>query len=114
MTASAFSLSVLFPAQAFEVTQGETVLGGLHGGARHHHCPHCKSWLFTRPEGMDAFVNVRSTMFDDQALAEPFVETQTAEKLPWAMTAAVHRFERFPGEADLGRLVAEYAARNGG
>lgn len=61
MSASASSLSVALPAPGFEVVRGEPVIGGLHGASRHYHCPHCKSWLFTRPEGMDDLVNLRAS-----------------------------------------------------
>ena len=33
-------------------------------------------------------VNVRATMLDDTTGFEPFVETYTSEKVPWATTAA--------------------------
>src|SRR5688572_3174914 len=60
MTAGPYSLSVAVPASGFAVVAGEPVIGGLHGASRHYHCPHCKSWLFTRPEGMDEMmVNLR-------------------------------------------------------
>ena len=39
MTASAFSLSLAIPAEGFEVTEGEPVIGGLHGADHHYHCP---------------------------------------------------------------------------
>jgi hypothetical protein len=96
MTASAFSLSAAIPSEGFEVIQGEPVIGGLHGATRHYFCAHCMSWLFTRPDGMDSFVNVRSTLLDEQAWSVPFIETFTREKLPWATTPAVHSFEEFP------------------
>ena len=67
MSASAFSLSALIPAQAFAVIKGEPVIGGLHGAARHYFCPHCMSWMFTRMQGLDAFVNLRPTMLDDHS-----------------------------------------------
>ncbi|MFN3573770.1 MAG: GFA family protein [Phenylobacterium sp.] len=111
MTASAFSLSALFAAEDFEVTAGEPVIGGLHGATRHFFCPHCMSWMFTRPEGAEGFVNVRSTLFDDPSGLEPFMETMTAEKLPWASTPAVEGFAGFPQPADFGRLMAAYASR---
>lgn len=110
MTASAFSLSSLYPSAGFEVTEGEPVIGGLHGAARHFFCPHCMSWLFTRPEGMDQFVNVRSTMLDDAGSYVPFIETYTSEKLPWATTPAVHSFEQFPPMELFPTLLEEYAA----
>lgn len=96
MTASAFSLSTLYLAKDFWVDAGEPVIGGLHGGTRHYFCPHCKSWMFTRMEGMDEFVNVRASLLDDFATYQPFVETYTDEKLPWAQTHAAHSFSKFP------------------
>lgn len=110
MTASAYSLSVAVPADGFEVVAGEPVIGGLHGASRHHHCPHCKSWLFTRPEGLDWLVNVRASMLDDHAWYAPFVETCTREGFPWATTGAPHRFEGMPGDADMMPLVEAFAA----
>jgi hypothetical protein len=111
MSASAFSLSVAVPPQGFEVTQGETVIGGLHGEGEHNFCPHCMSWMFTRPEGMDAFVNVRATLLDDTGWAVPFVETYTCEKLPWVSTPAAHSYEKFPAFEDFEGLIKAYAAR---
>lgn len=110
MTASAFSLSILVPSTGFTVTRGEPVIGGIHGPDRHFHCEYCKSWLFTRPSGMDAFVNVRATMFDDIGWYVPFVETSTAEKLPWAVTGATHSFPNIPSPEVWGPIVAEFAA----
>ena len=109
MTASAFSLSVLVPANGFEVTAGEPVIGGIHGATRHFHCDHCKSWLFTRPDGMDAFVNVRATMLDDASWFAPFVETATSEALAWAKTGAVHSFANIPGPEVWGPIVEAFA-----
>jgi hypothetical protein len=65
--------------------------------------------MFTRPEGMDFFVNLRATMLDDARWFTPFVETFTDERLPWATTPARHSYARFPPEADFPRLLAEFA-----
>ena len=111
MSASAFSLSALIPAQAFAVIKGEPVIGGLHGAARHYFCPHCMSWMFTRMQGLDAFVNLRPTMLDDHSWFTPFVETYVCEKLRWAVTPAKHSFEKFPAMEAFGGLMGEYAAR---
>lgn len=111
MTASAYSLSVAVPATGFEIVQGAPVIGGLHGASRHYHCPHCKSWLFTRPEGLDELVNLRASMLDDHAWFVPFVETSRAEGYPWANTGAAHSFAGMPGPAEFGPLVAEFASR---
>lgn len=111
MSSSAYSLSAAIPADGFSVTDGDPVIGGLHGAARHYFCPHCMSWMFTRPEGMDWFVNLRPTMLDDPSGFSPFIETFTSEKLPFATTAAVHSYETFPPMEDYEGLVAEFAGR---
>ncbi|WP_026621274.1 hypothetical protein M728_001837 [Ensifer sp. WSM1721] len=109
MTASAFSLSVAIPSEGFAVTRGEPVIGGLHGATRHYFCPHCMSWMFTRPEGMDWFVNLRATMLDDASWFTPFIETWTSEGLPWAATPAVHSYAALPALEDYDGLLREYA-----
>ncbi len=111
MTASAYSLSELYPYAAFEVTAGEPVLGGLRAETKHYFCPHCKSWLFTRPEDAGDFVNVRATMMDDANAFQPFIEAYTDEMLPWAVTGATHSFEKFPTADDYPKLLAAYAER---
>lgn len=109
MTASAYSLSIAVPAEGFSVIQGEPAIGGLHGPDRHYHCPHCKSWLFTRPEGYDFMVNVRASMLEDPSWFQPYVETSRAEGFPWAETGAKHSFPGNPADEQFGPLVAEFA-----
>jgi len=109
MSASAFSLSALVLDEQFVITQGEPVIGGLHGATRHYFCPHCLSWLFTRPEGNEAVVGVRSSLLDNPRQFAPFMETWTGEKLPWASTGAVHDFEGFPEPQDFAALAQQYA-----
>jgi hypothetical protein len=116
MTASAYSLSELYPSTAFRLTSGEPVSGGLQAETKHYFCPRCKSWLYTRPDGVGDFVNVRATMMEDARSFMPFIETYTDEMLPWASTRAPHSFEKFPTADDFPRLLAAYAKQslNGG
>jgi hypothetical protein len=109
LSASAFSLTAMIPGAAFEVTKGEPAIGALHGASRYFYCPNCLNWLFTRPAGMDAFVNVRPTMFDVTTWSTPYIESFTSENLPWAKTSAVYSYDRFPAPADYARLMQEYA-----
>jgi hypothetical protein len=109
MTASAFSLSIAVPSQGFEVILGEPVIGGLHGPTRHFFCARCLSWMFTRPEGMDAFVNVRASVLDDRAWFVPYVEFWTSEKLPWASTPAKRSYAREPEYTEFETLLRGYA-----
>jgi hypothetical protein len=109
LTASAFSLSLAIPREGFAVMRGAPVRGGMHGPHRQLYCPHCKSWIFTEPHGMDFFVNIRSTMLDDHAWVAPFVEVYTAEKLPWATTPAPHSFAAQPDLEGYAPLVEAFA-----
>ena len=107
MSASAFSLSIAVPSDGFEVVAGGPVPGGLTRD-QHYFCPSCKSWMYTRPKGLDWFVNVRPTMLDEHSWYAPFVETFTGEKLPWATTAAAHSYSRFPEMSEFDTLIAAF------
>lgn len=109
MTASAFSLTAMIPSNAVEIVKGEPAIGGLHGVHRQLYCPHCKSWLLTRPHGFDHIVNVRPTMLDDLSYCTPFIETYTAEKLPWVKTPARHSYETHPQMEEYASLIQEFA-----
>ena len=111
MSASAYSLTAMIPAGGFSVTRGTPVVGGLHGPhLRHFFCPDCMTWMFTRVDGVDDFVNVRPTLLRDASWFVPFIETMTRERLAWARTPAVHGFAGFPPEEAYADLMAEYSA----
>ena len=110
MSGSAYSLSAAVPAEGFAVTEGAPVVAGASPEVGHHFCPDCMTWMFTRPPGVDFFVNVRPTMLDDTGWFSPFIETYTSEKLAWATTPAVHSYERFPPMEDYEMLVGAYRA----
>ncbi len=110
MSSSAFSLTAMIPSSGFKVTEGKPVIGGLHGPQQHHYfCAYCMTWMFTRIEGVDAFVNVRPSLFDDHRWFVPFVETMTKEKLSWAQTPALYHYEAFPPLEDYEKLMGEFA-----
>jgi len=111
MTASAFSLSEGYSTDAFRLVSGETVIGGMHGPSRHHHCDYCKSWLYTEPEGVEAFVNVRTTMFDEPRSEPPFVEIYLGEALPWAVIGAPKRYDALPDMEEWPLLIQQFTAR---
>ena len=113
MTGGAYSLSSLYPAERFAVTQGDTVRGGMKSGPDHRFCPQCMSWMFTMAAELEGFVNVRSTMFDDAADHRPYVEMARNEALPDAVSGAVRSYEGFPQESEFPELLAEYAAWDG-
>ncbi len=114
MTASAYSLSLAVPAEGFAVTEGEPVLGGLQGASHHFFCPFCKSWMFTRPEGLDWMVNLRPTMLDEHDWFVPFVELYTGEGLPWAKTPSRYSYETLPDDERFMAMAQEYAAEGAG
>lgn len=109
MSASAYSLSVAIPTHGFEAHGVEPVLGGLRDPEqRHHFCPRCMSWVYTRFQ--QDFVNVRVTMLDDASWFAPYVETWTKTRFPWATTGATHSFDEFPTMDRMPPILAEFAA----
>ena len=112
MSGSAYSLSAAIPTAGFAVTEGEPVVAGATPEAGHHFCPDCMTWMFTRPQGIDFFVNVRPTMLEETGWYSPFIETFTSEKLEWATTPTVHNYDKFPPMEDYERLLGDYAARS--
>ena len=97
------------PEPRFCRVAGDPVIGGLHGATRHFFCPHCPTWMFTRPEGLDQFVNLRAAMLDDRRWFLPYIELWTSEALPWARTPAVRSFATEPAYEDYAELVAAFA-----
>ncbi|MEO7095458.1 MAG: GFA family protein, partial [Polyangiales bacterium] len=66
MSSSAFSATAICHAEAFEVTKGEAVLGGMRrADVQHLFCGDCMTWMFTRVPAIPHIANVRVTMFDD-------------------------------------------------
>jgi hypothetical protein len=82
----------------------------MHGASRHYFCGWCMTWMFTRPEGVDFFVNVRPTMLDDTKWFTPYIETFTSQKLPWATTPAVKSYPTYPAMEEYEGLIQGYAA----
>lgn len=110
MSASAYSISAMYPAVAFTVSQGAPIVGGMKDPElQHYFCPECMSWMFTRMSIFPDGVNVRATLFDDLDWYAPFIETQTQDKHPWAEAGAAHCFKEFPSAAQMPALLAEFA-----
>lgn len=112
MTSGAYSLGMAIPPAGLAVTGAEPVLGGAKTpGIRHMFCPECLSWIYTDFPEM-GFVSVRASLLDDASWFVPFVETQTAEKLPGAETGATISYQRFP-EIEAWQDLTERFAREG-
>lgn len=109
MTSGPYSLSALYPEKQFRLLEGETILGGLKGPTRHYFCADCLSWLFTRPDGLDGMVNIRTPLFEDAASFPPFVEVYRAQGLPGSQSGAPHSFEGAPEVDAFLSLAEEYS-----
>ncbi|MEN3972383.1 GFA family protein [Sphingomicrobium sp. XHP0235] len=109
MTGGAFSLSSLYPWDKVEVLEGQTVRGGLGTGPDHQHCAKCHSWLWTTPDGLEGYANVRSSQFDDAAAHRPFIEVHLSEALPGATGVAQKAFDGVPDAETFPKLFAAYA-----
>ena len=110
MTGGAYSLTLTLPPDGFDVTKGEPVIGGIHGPqVHHHHCGRCMSWLFTRVDEFDFFVNVRATMLDDPSWVAPYMEVWTSEGLPGVRTGAAKSYATQPEMDEYEGLMAAFA-----
>lgn len=112
LSASAYSLTAMIPDEGFSV-RGALVIGGRRDERRRHHfCPTCMSFVFTRIKGADTRVNLRASVLDDLTWFAPFVELMTDEKLPWASVPAMHSFARYPETIEaVDALMTDYAKR---
>jgi hypothetical protein len=110
LSSGPYSLSLMLPAQGFEVLEGATEIGGLHKpDAQHHYCPHCKSWLYTTAEFLQGMVNFRPTMLEDASWVVPFVDMMVAEKLPGVVSGAVRSYPGWAPPEDYGPLMQAFA-----
>ena len=110
LTSGAYSLTLMIPAAGFDVVSGAPVIGGLHRPElRHHFCPHCHNWLFTKGDMLPGFVNFRPAMLADSSWVMPYMETKTAERSPGAVSGAKISYEHWPPPEDFGRLLEGFA-----
>ena len=111
-SASAYSLSAMFPSDGFACT-GDLIIGGRGSPERtHYFCKSCMGFVFSRITGADHRINLRISVLDDAAEFEPFVELMTGEKLPWASVPAVHSYTSYPESVeDLQMLMDAYSRR---
>lgn len=110
LTSGPYSLTAMIPADRFHVLAGESELGGLHGEHRQHYCPRCKTWLYTRPHGMEGVVNLRAVLLDDADAFPPYADVNLAEALPGVVSGAEAGFAGAPPEAELDAVIAANAA----
>jgi hypothetical protein len=73
LTASAFSLTTMVPSAGFACT-GDLITGGLGTrGRQHFYCKSCLNFVFSKIEGAEHRVNLRTSVLDQAAAFPPFV-----------------------------------------
>lgn len=112
LCASAFSLTTMFPAEAFFLT-GDLIIGGRgHGARQHFFCKSCLNFVYSRIGSASSRINLRTSLLDAAADFAPFVELMTNEKLPWVTLPVAHRFAEYPmDQTVLQALMSDFAAR---
>lgn len=110
LTASAYSLTTMFPFDSFSCT-GELIIGGLgSSGPAHYYCKSCLNFIYSQIGGADQRINLRTSVLNEAATFEPFVELMTDDKIPWASVPAVHSFAQYPETfEELQALMDEYS-----
>jgi hypothetical protein len=112
-TGSAFNLSMIFHADAIEVTAGEPerterVLpdGRINSSFI---CAACHSRIWTH-RGSGPTVNLRAGTLDDTSQVRPAAQIWTSSAQPWALVSGdILSFEEQP--ADFGPILAAWAER---
>ena len=112
LCASTYSLNTMFPSDSFSCT-GELITGGLGSTDRKHYfCKSCLSFIYSQVAGAEWRINLRTSVLNDAALFDPFIEVMTNEKVPWANVAATHSFSQNPASPeDVKALMDEYSNR---
>ena len=67
------------------------------------------TWIFTRPEGLDWLVNVRSTMFEYASKHRPYADMYRAEGLAWVSSGALRSFDGAPEEREIAAMISDFA-----
>ncbi|MEO1108048.1 MAG: GFA family protein [Pseudomonadota bacterium] len=109
LTASAFSLTTMFPRDSFECT-GALVTGGRHSAERRHfYCRSCLCFVYSEVGQADR-INLRTSVLDEADKFEPFLEVMREDKLEWTNTPSVHRYDRYPtSPEELQALMSAYS-----
>ncbi|SDW64012.1 Uncharacterized conserved protein [Ruegeria halocynthiae] len=112
LSASAYTLTTMFPRGGFSCT-GDLVRGGLGSGGRvHFFCKSCLNFVYSQIGGTSERINLRTSMLEQAASFEPFVEVMTDEKMPWAHVPTIHSYPRFPeSQEELQSLMDSYSTR---
>ncbi len=109
-SASAFSLTTMFPIDSF-THDGELVQGGLGAVERaHYFCKSCLNFIYSRLKGAPERVNVRTSILDQAASLTPFLEVMTEAKMPWVHIPVVRSYSKFPEtQEELQSLMSDYS-----
>lgn len=110
LTASAFSMTTMFPADGFTCS-GALIKGGLKSPGRDHYfCAACLNFVYSTIGVGSKRVNLRTSMLDAAPDLPPFAEIMAKDKLPWVTLPVPHSFETAPQSLDaLGALMDAYA-----
>ncbi|MEO0487239.1 MAG: GFA family protein [Pseudomonadota bacterium] len=111
LTASAFSMTTMFPAEGVEIT-GPLTLGALKTpGRAHYYCASCLGFVYSQLDAAAWRVNVRTMALDQAERFPPFLEVMTVDSLAWVKLPVRHSFETVPGSAEeLRGIMQEFAA----
>nr|WP_239024894.1 GFA family protein [Sphingomonas corticis] len=99
-TGSAFSLSIVVPADGLAITQGELRTGERPTGSgrvnRSHACDKCNSRIYTQADGART-LNLRAGTLDDASWIRPVAQFWTSSAQPWAVQPGILTYD---GQAD--------------
>jgi hypothetical protein len=110
-TGSAFSMSIVIPADGLEVIAGNPIRKErpIPGGGSNvsRLCPSCYSRISTQREGRPT-INVRAGTLDDTSWIKPVAQLWTSSAQPWALVDGILSYEEQP--SDFSALLAAWKA----
>ena len=110
LTASAYSLTTRFPEDSFSRT-GNFIVGGLKFiGHVHHFCKSCLNFIYPEIGEENRRINLSTSILDEAAFFEPFVELMSDHKMPWVSISAARSFSSYPeNRRELHALMDDYS-----
>ena len=111
LTASAFSLGMVFDESQFTLLSGTpqewSKTGSSGKPSTMARCPVCGTWVSTRPQSQPGMIVVRPSSLEDHRWFRPVAQIFTRSALPWALMPVQFSYEtEFSDPAPIAKAYA--------
>ncbi len=111
LTASAFSLGMVFDESQFTLMSGTPQEWSKTGSSGKPsimaRCPVCGTWISTRPQSQPGMIVIRPSSLEDHRWFRPVAQIYTRSALPWALMPVQFSYEEeFSDPAPIAKAYA--------